>query len=349
MNIAIFNKNTINEYKELLSDCNLDLDIYYQPEFLDLEAELIQAEYEIFTITNQTNQHVFIYPYLKVPHKEAFEGWFDLTSPYGYAGPYCNEFEFFNTSEALFLEYAKKQNIVSEFVRYHFIYNEQLLFSRNIKNEHNRTVVVYDLSFAWDNILLNNISKRNRTYFNKFNKDEFVFEITDSLAALEEFIPMYYETMKNVEAVDSFFFKEEYFAKLFDTLKGKVKIGRIFKDNNTYASILFLISGGYVQLYLNGRNLQHNKLPSNVPLIINIAKWAKENNFQFVNLGGGRSNDPLDSLFLYKKHVSNQIRNFFVGKRIHDCEKYQFLVDKFIQEQGLENYQKVQMRLQFYR
>ena len=349
MNLLIFNKNTIADYKKLMSECSLDLDIYYQPEFLDLEAELIHGQYEIFTLTNRSNHNIFIYPYIKIPHVNGLDDYFDIISPYGYAGPYCNNSDFFNIGEKEFLNYAKNQKIVSEFVRYHFIYNENLQFSQNIQNEHNRTVVIIDLNYKWEHIWMNHVSQNNRNYSNRFNRDGFGLRISETEENIDNFIQMYYQTMENINAEETFFYPATYFYKLFATLKGKVLLGEIIKDNIIYSSVLFFVCGGFVQLYLNGRNLNYKKLPSNVPLYLNIAKWAIDNHLKILNIGGGRTNDSSDSLFFYKYHISNQTRKFYIGKRIHNIDIYNYLINKYIMENGVEKYNIVRKKLQFYR
>lgn len=349
MKVEIFNKNIVTSYKKLISDFQLDLDIYYQLEFLELEAERVEGEYEIFTVCDYLTRKVFIYPYLKVSIQNEFKDYFDLTSPYGYAGPFCNSSSFFSAGENEFLKYTKKQNIVSEFVRYHFIYNEEKLFAQNIQNEHNRTIVIFDLRLPWEQIWRNNISQNNRNYTNKFNKEGFVLEITGTTEYLDEFISMYNQTMENAGAVESFFFPKGYFYKLFEKLDGKIKLGRIIKNNITYASVLFFVSGGFVHPYLNGRALGYKKMPSSAPLYINIAKWAKENGLQLLNMGGGRTNSPDDSLFMFKKHLSNQFKKFYIGKRIHNSDIYQQIVSKYITVNGIDNYEKIKDKLQFYR
>jgi len=349
MKVEVFNSNSAFEFKKLLIDFQLDLDIFYQPEFLEIEASNINGEYEIFTVYNSISRQIFIYPYIKISLIHDGDEYFDLTSPYGYAGPYCNDHAFFSACESEFLNYIRKQKIVSEFVRYHFIYNENQFFTQEIQNEHNRTVVIFDLESSWENIWLHNVSQNNRNYTNKFEKDGFVLEVLSDAKELEEFIMMYYQTMQNADAAQIFFFPKEYFYLLFEKMIGKVMIGKITKDKTTYASVLFFISGGIVQPYLNGRNLNNKKLPSSVPLYINLAKWAKNNGLRLLNMGGGRTNSPEDSLFLFKKRLSNQYRDFYIGKRIHNMEVYHSLIDNFINIEGYENYEKMKSKLQFYR
>jgi hypothetical protein len=327
MIIEIYNKKNTYEYRHLLNSLNLELDIYYQPEFLDIEATLHEKSYfEIFTVFDSFHKNIFIYPYIKIPILNFKNGYFDISSPYGYAGPYCNDPSFFELCEKLFLDYIKSEKTVSEFIRYHFIYNKENKFSKNITNEKNRTLVVFDLQMSWENIWKNCISQNNRNYINKFTKEGYIFEIVDNKFLLEKFIVSYYDTMQNADATQYFFFPKEYFYNLFENLNGKVMLGRIIKDDITFSSVIFFISGGFVHPYLNARNLNFPKIPSSVPLYINLAKWAKERELLLVNMGGGITASNNDSLFQFKKHLSNVLIDFHIGKRIHNIEIYNEIV-----------------------
>ena len=97
------------------------LDIYYQPEFLACDAKMQNGTYEIAVYTSGSN--IWVYPYIVLPIKET--AYFDISSPYGYAGPVATSNEIQPEAEQLFVDYIRsKQNIATEFVRYHHIYNE---------------------------------------------------------------------------------------------------------------------------------------------------------------------------------------------------------------------------------
>ena len=165
MKLNIYSNENILEYKKLILELNLD--VYYQAEFLEMEAEKLNGQLEIFSTKSENNSNIFIYPYIRIPFVEKFSDYCDLISPYGYAGPFCNDFSFFKKSELKFIDYIKTQKVVSEFIRYHFDYNQDLKFSENVLNEKNRTLVIFDLSQSWDHIWKNNISMNNRNYTNK--------------------------------------------------------------------------------------------------------------------------------------------------------------------------------------
>ena len=64
--INIFNKLNILEYKNLLKKFNLNLDIYYQPNYLKIESTLLKGEFEIFTINNKNKFIKIFFESLKV-------------------------------------------------------------------------------------------------------------------------------------------------------------------------------------------------------------------------------------------------------------------------------------------
>ena len=346
MKIQIYSAKNISKYNNLIKDLNLD--IYYQGHFLEIEAEKVNGILEIFCVLDAENSYVFIYPYIKLKLNGKFSKYYDLTSPYGYCGPICNNKLFFIESELMFVNYMKNENVVSEFVRYHFVYNKSLKFSKNIDNEYNRKLVTFDLSKDWDLIWKNNISMNNRNYTNKFDKAGFKLNIYNDLDKLEDFIKLYEETMDNANANKDFYFKKEYYLDLFAKLNGKIYLANMVLDDKIYSSVLFFASGDFIQLYLSGRNLQFNKVPSFVPLYINIAKWAKLNKFKTLNLGGGRTNSEDDTLFKFKKRLSNDFMDFYIGKRIHNEKIYQELKSDYIINNGTDKYNEVKNQLQFY-
>lgn len=325
------------------------MDIYYYPEFLDIEAQITGGEFEIFTLTKPQTEEVFIYPYLKICLYGKYKNHFDISSPYGYAGPYCSNATFFKEGEHEFLGYLKKQDVITEFVRYHFIYNNKMLFSYNINNELNRSLIVMDLRRDWEDIWTNEISMNNRNYTRKLQKDGYKFEIDDTFNSIEEFIQMYHATMIHANASEQFFFDHSYFIQLVSKLKDKIRLARVTKDNITYSTVLFFISGTISHYYLMGRNLDYPKIPATILLYIEVAKWAKEHGMNFINMGGGATNFSDDALFKFKKNYSKNTIPFYIGKRIHNRDVYNQLKVEWIESNGSEKFEKVKHLLQFYR
>ncbi len=346
--IKIYNKYNAGEYDLLLKEYNFDLDVYYNSGFLEVDAHMQKGEFEIFSV--KKNEHLFIYPYIKLSLiKFGFAEYYDLTSPYGYCGPYCSDAHLFDISEQLFVEYAKQNKYATEFVRYHFLYSSTLKFSKNIQNVQNRSMLVLNLQKNWDDIWKNEMSVGNRNITRKLEKEGYRVETYNDTFYLQEFIEMYNATMKHSNAEDFYYFENDFYYNLFDKLKEKIVLVRVCKGDVTYCSALFFKCGNIFTYYLSARNLNYKNIPASNLLLTNMAKLGNEKGYHYFNMGGGRTNTVDDSLFKFKNNFCKEITLFYIGKRAHLPEIYKELKNNFIIENGLEKYEKISNILQFYR
>ena len=60
-----------------------------------------------------------------------------------------------------------------------------------------------------------------------------------------------------------------------------------------------------------------------------ITKWGKENGYELIHHGGGRSSNEDDSLYLFKKQFAKNTRfDFYLGKKTWNIEIYNELCNK---------------------
>jgi lipid II:glycine glycyltransferase (peptidoglycan interpeptide bridge formation enzyme) len=347
MEIKIFDINNRLEYNNFLLKLKIPIDIYYQIEFLEVDSQIQNGIFEIFTLTYHNDY--FIYPYIKlaIPF-DGFQDFYDISSPYGYGGPICSSQEFLKIAEKQFEQYSSK-SVISEFIRYHYSYNEKIFFSHNVENIHNRTVCVIDLNNNWDEIWLNQFSPTNRNLVRKLEKDNFEFEICNDKTNFFEFTDLYYETMKNVNAETFYFFDKQLLWKQFCYLGDKNILAKVTKDGITYCSALFYISDGIITYYLSARNLNYTKIPATNFLLSKITEWGIKMGYKVLNLGGGLSNNSDDHLFKFKSNFTKDTFAFYIGKRVHNNELYQKIKEQFILLNGEEQYNFKKHLLHFYR
>lgn len=346
-NFQIFNESTQLDYLKLLSDSELELDIYYDPSFLSIDAKIQGGDFEIFVY--KEHNELFIYPYIKLPfEEEKFKEYFDLSSPYGYCGPYCTSDSIFHEAEIAFIDYIKN-NCVTEFVRYHYLYNEQQKFDQQIQNIQNRTVVTLNTTLDWDTIWTKEFSSTNRNLIRKLEKEEYDFVVTDKKEDLLGFTEMYYSTMKNAGASDFYYFDKELINRLYTDLGEKIFLVKVEKENVVYSYSLFFISGGIGTYYLSARNVEYSKVPATNYLLAKAAEILKEKGAMILNFGGGLTNEQDDYLFKFKRNFSKETKEFFIGKRIHNNEIYNQITEDWIEKYGTEKYSTVKHILQFYR
>lgn len=343
----IFNESTQLDYLKLLHDFKLELDIYYYPSFLSNDAKIQGGEFEIFVYIEQNE--IFIYPYIKLPfEQEKFKGYFDLSSPYGYCGPYCTSESIFQEAEIAFIDYIKNY-CVTEFVRYHYLYNEQQKFTKQIHNIQNRTIVTLNTTLDWDTIWTKEFSSTNRNLVRKLEKEKYNFFVTKEKEDLLGFTEMYYSTMKNVGASDFYYFDKELINRLYADLGEKIFLVKVEKENVVYSYSLFFISGGIGTYYLSARNVNYPKIPATNFLLAKTAELLKEKGAFILNFGGGLTNEKDDFLFKFKSNFSKEKKEFFIGKRIFNNSIYNQLINDWIGLYGNNEYEKRKNILQFYR
>ena len=344
--LRIYTKDTVSLLEAEIAVFLESLDIYYQPEFLACDAKMQNGEYEI-AVCSQADK-IWIYPYILLP----IEGtaYFDISSPYGYAGPVSNSTEIASRAEELFLTYiSDKQTVVTEFVRYHYLYNEQNFFQKEITNLLNRRVVLVPTQNQED-IWMKEFSGTNRNLVRKLEKESFTWSVSPFIKEdVPAFDEAYRTNMIHSGASDFYFFSQEFYAEMIDRLGEKLLLAKVEKEDEIYSSALFFISGGIVTYYLSARNLNYPKVPGSNLLLSKMAFWAQENGMNILNFGGGLSLDESDYLFKFKSNFGKQIKDFTIGKRIHQPELYKELQNQFIAKKGAPAYEKVKHILQFYR
>ena len=351
MTITIFNPNNWAEYEKWFSRYLSERDIYYNPAFLKCEASLLEGEPNVYLSVDSEGRY-FVYPFIKkqIP-VSGFEQYYDITSPYGYCGPVTNtdNQDFFLKAEEGLCSYLTSQHVVNEFVRYHYLYNQNSMFRLNIQNSLNRRVVVVDTSQTWDKVWAEQYSTTNRNLVRKMEKEGYTFRFTEDLNLYREFIQMYYRTMDNAKADTSYYFSENYFLDLKNALSESLKFGIVEKEGVLFSAALFYVTPGIATYYLSARNLDYPKVPGVNFLLSKALEAFQETSVSSVNLGGGTTNDPGNSLFKFKLNFSKNTSDFWVGKRIHLPEVYEKLKSSFIDSFGGETFQQKAFILQFYR
>lgn len=348
--LNIYTKKNEIWFDFFLKSRNIELDIYYDTSFLNLDAKMQKGDYEIAVLYKDNN--LLIYPYIKLPILvKGFTNYYDITSPYGYAGPYSNsrDADFLKNAELLLIKYFVESNIVSEFIRYHYNYNKEFFFTNNIVNLFNRNIVTVDLRRNAEEIWATEFSSKCRNLYRKTESEEYVFEFSTDLKDLQTFFNLYIETMKNVRADEFYYFDNAIIQQTFVDLKDKVKLVKIVKDGITFASALFFIRNKIVTYYLSARNIQHTKVNATNYLLAKTIMWAANEENVIFNLGGGNNCEEGNLLLNFKKNFSSTITPFYIGKRIHYISVYNELIKAYQQTFGNNSYQSKKHILQFYR
>lgn len=275
------------------------------------------------------------YPFLlkKIPQNELF---YDIESPYGYAGHICFNCNKTNINKFCdeFVEFAIKNNIVAEFIRYNPFYKISQYFDNNgYTIALNRKTVSMDLSNGFEKVIENCSSARKRNY--KRGLKNLNCEISNCNKALSNFKNIYFQNMKRLNAEKYYYFSDEYFSQLMLIPDDNFKIMTVKTHSGIpVASGIFLFDKLSAHYHLGASDMSFKEYQPSVFMIMCAAKFSCEQNKNLLHLGGGLSLDKTDSLFRFKSGFSPIENEFYIGKKIYNSEKYKNFSDEWAKKTG---------------
>jgi len=261
--------------------------------------------------------------------------YYDATSVYGYVGPISKNVTL-GFDNKLFLEklhaFFEEYRIISVFSRLHPVIDNQKTILKNYGNFINQGKVVnIDTKLNLD-IQKRNYQERLKTYINRSRRICFIKNL-ETAEELREFIEIYHENMRRVNASEYFYFNEEYFTKLLNSTHFKAEI-LLVKDKKSGATVggsLFVTSNNIVQYHLSGIRFEFLHLTPIKLLIDEMRIIATKRGMQYFNLGGGLGGKFNDSLFNFKSSFSKDFWDFNLWNLIVN----QNLYDKLVKKRGI--------------
>ena len=303
-------------------------DIYFDKDYAKLYGEAFEFEF-------LQNGHEFKCIGIKSPI--ANTEFFDLQSPYGYSGFYCdtNDKKFINQALKELKKKALSEQIIAFFLRFH-PFDENLSFYK----EHfdffadDRQIILVRTNRALSEIR-GDYSPRIKSYVKKARNELEISLCKPSEAP--EFKALYEKTMQRNNADKFYFFDENYFKKLFE-FDGSIVLKASFNGQVlAYANFFLGRDFGYYHLSAN-----LNEKNANAALLDYFFELCQKRGISFALLGGGLSND--DNLFYYKQRFSTLYAEFNIGGLIFDKLTYgklckgvnskQFLAYRFAETGG---------------
>lgn len=269
------------------------------------------------------NDARIFYPFLlkQIPLDKNY---YDIESPYGYAGQICfncNK-ENINSFAKEFRQFTTDNKIVSEFIRFNPFYDFSKLFSANDYSVIlNRKTVSIKLNKDFSRVIESCSSPRKRNY--KKGLKSLSIIISNQTKDLEVFKSLYFKNMRRLNADKYYYFSDNYFNQLMNMPEDNIKIAIVYTQTGMpLASGLFLFDELSAHYHLGASNMEYKEFQPAVFMIMEIAKYACKLNKQIFHLGGGLSLDPTDNLFRFKKGFSPITCDFYIGKKIYNSELY---------------------------
>jgi lipid II:glycine glycyltransferase (peptidoglycan interpeptide bridge formation enzyme) len=143
----------------------------------------------------------------------------------------------------------------------------------------------------------------------------------------DDFIAMYYDTMRRVNADSHYFFDRSYFSRMRELLGDHLHLFVAVKDGTAISGSLFFHCGSIIQYHLSGTASDHLSLAPSKLLLDRVRRWGNEIGAQTLHLGGGVGGRE-DGVFRFKSGFSDQTHRFSVWRYIVDQDVYRELVDQ---------------------
>lgn len=303
------------------------MDIYFEEQYAKL-YENENEKVEIFEYKNELGRGRNIFLKRKIFSQNLKEQYFDIITPYGYGGPVfeVNDEDREKFIEEYFIEFSKyceKNNIVSEFIRFHPLLENYKYLEKNYEISYISDTIFIDMKNEEE--IMKNMSSKSRNKVRKAIKKGLIFEEDSSLKEIEEFKKIYYETMKKNNANESYYFNDDYFKNILK-LEKSIKLFNVKKEGRVLSSSIVLFGEKYLHYHLTANTLEGYEDAANNFLLYNLALWGNKNGYEKLHLGGGYGGNE-SPLFSFKKSMNeNGVIPFYIGKRIWHEKVYEMLV-----------------------
>jgi hypothetical protein len=305
-------------------------DFYFLPEYHALAERRGEGEARLFVF--EQAGYVIALPLIirTLADYRAIGGtantWRDATSVYGYSGPLYSHDDMppavvdgFQRALSVALQ---ELQVVSVFSRLHPLLPAQTTLLGGLGDHQLEGLTV---SINLSATPLEQRAQYDGTTKNRINRlvrSDVACVLDVEQRHLPEFIALYHETMRRVQAEHSYYFDATYFADLAKSLGPVLKLFVVkTPDGEVIGGGLFTLCDGIVQYHLGGTRDTALKLSPTVLIFETVRRWANENCAHTFHLGGGVG-AKTDSLFQFKARFSRQRHKFVTWRWIVAPETY---------------------------
>lgn len=256
----------------------------------------------------------------------AGEGLSDITSPYGYAGPFCwgvaRRHELAKAFWRCFDEWAASQSVVSEFIRFGLFPDHQLPYAGDVAFKQwniirDLAVDPPDLWMDFEHKVRKNVAKARRCGV--------AITVDPEGARFPDFYEIYISTMRRRNASRGYYFPKAFFSRIQRDLAGHFAYFHAARGGQVISSELVLLSSDSVYSFLGGTESEAFPFRPNDLLKYHVMVWARDMGKRWLILGGGYGGE--DGIFSYKRSFApGGCVPFQVGTRVLDPRRYKALV-----------------------
>lgn len=307
------------------------LDIYFDKNYGKLYEDHEDGIAEQFVHESRHGKITNLFIKKEIPIHINSKKYYDITTPYGYGGPVIvytsNKEKLVQEYEQAFQEHCDENNIIAEFVRFHPIMENALDFQAVYNSEYIRKTVGTNLA-EYDDPFQEEFSKSCRKNVRKSLKNGVDYVITEKPSSIDQFLKIYYSTMKRNKANDYYYFNEDYFQKSLKYFQNNIITVEAIYENVPIAMGFYFVFNDYIHIHLSGTLSEYLNLSPAYILRYGVTQWGKEKGYKLIHHGGGRTNDLDDSLYKFKNQFGkNTNLDFYIGKKVWNQSIYNELCE----------------------
>ena len=254
--------------------------------------------------------------------------YYDWSTPYGYGGPIANVKQLSQAEQKKFkielYELARNRKVISQFVRFHPLLQNQIVCSSVIESEYVKDTIFVNLDTEDD--LMVQMDTKNRNLIRKAIKNNVLIK-HDRGKYIDEFMKIYKETMDRDNAREFYYFPASYYNYIKENMSQETEFFYAYKDEKMIAAAIFFYGKKFMHYHLSG-SLTDSRIyaPTNL-LLYAAANWGREKGLEDLHLGGGVGIE--DGLFHFKKQFNKKGRiGFYIGRNIFMPDRYGELLKK---------------------
>ena len=304
-----------DEWLAVLRECGAH-DFYHLPQYHALAEDQGEGEARLFV--HREKDCVIALPLLLrsldgIPGLEsAGERRFDASSVYGYAGPLASRPDLSAATVANFQgalqETLREMRVVTAFSRLHPLFHQRPLLEGIGEHRLHGETVSMDLTLPPESQVAQYRSG-HKSSIKKSQREGIVCVRDETRRHLPEFISIYHETMRRVNADGSYFFGDDYFLKLADGLGDMLHLFVVMSGETVAAGGLFILCEGILQYHLSGARGAFQNISPTTTMLDAARLWGNQVGARILHMGGGVGSKE-DSLFRFKAGFSNSRHDF---------------------------------------
>lgn len=305
------------------------IDLYFNPNYAKVYKD-IDGDSDTFVFECPFGKITYTYILRKLKWEIDGKTWFDIVTPYGYGGPYCENVTDMNCLMSAYRDaitkHCRDNNIICEFHRFHLFDNVD--FRKNYFGETIELIanVVVNTTGDFENDIWSHYDRKVRKNVRKAENNGLEIIIEGNTNHLDDFLKIYNLTMDRNNADSYYYFGKDFFLNIERLLPDNFRYFHVLKDGKVISTELVLCSEKYAYSFLGGTLSDYYDYRPNDFLKNEVLKWCNRTGREKFILGGGYHKD--DGIYRYKRCFTPDPNvPFYIGRYIFNQEIYNKAID----------------------